>query len=407
MCPSCSPSAAFYIKQLVTKRVPSPFVPKIEMTDEAAVLKTRKQKQKPILETSKAKNVAKNGVAVKKHIEKKPKSKWIGWVEVSSDGEQEFKQKVDAQWDVEDDIIGKRRRVSNAMIQENELSPRALRARSRPEQQVNKRARDEHEQEGEDEGKDDDEDMDAEPDISLYEEKEDTSVNTGTGSDEPDESLYEEKGDTSVDTSAESKESEESEDSLYQENPQDAPVRRRESLISISSQNSEDSEEGPVRRRARVIYTSSDDSEDSGDPMDVDQEPTSVEINSSDELSDPSSSSGDKTPSSVGQASFISEGSHEQIPSQPEATDNEDSMDLAYEDAMEYQNEEPKESHSNPPTGPEYVDDDDVDNDVQGLQASNTATPIVDNASLQNQRQVNCWGQFHESAVRSTLPRLG
>ena len=211
LCPSCSPSASFYIKQLVTKRAVSPVVPKIEMTEEAAASKTRKQKQKPVLE-SKEKDVAKKGVAVKKPGEKKPKPKWKGWMELSSDGEQEFKTKVDAQWDVEDDIVGKRRSSSRATIQETELSPRALRARSRPEQQMNKRARDE----------DEDEDEEAQ-----------------------------------------------SEESLYQENPQDTPGRRSTSPNHISSDDSEDSDEAPIRRRSPVTYISSDDSNDSEDTMDM------------------------------------------------------------------------------------------------------------------------------------------
>ena len=473
LCPSCSPSAAFYIKQLVTKRAASPVVPKIEMTDEAADSKTRKQKRKPVLGINKEKDVARKGVAVNKRGVKKlkPKPKWRGWVELSSDGEQEFKKKVDAQWDVEDDLVGKRRRDSRAMIQETELSPRALRARSRPEDQINKRARDEDEDKGED--------REAESDVSIYQE-EDTSVHTSAGSEESNESTYQENEDTSVPTSAEPEESDESiyqqkEDTSvhtsagskesreppYQENPQDAPVRRSVSLTSISSDDAEDSEKAPVRRRAPVIYISSDDSNDAEDTMDLDQDSTTIETNSSDKLSDPSSSSKDKRPSHLGQAKFASEGNHEGT-----AEDTEDSMDMEYEDALEYQDEEPQASRSDPPAGPESLDDAhsssgstptptnaphgkemansqgpppsepapattrstgtsgvspileaslpatvyedamDVradDDDVQEiLPATN---PTVNNASLY-ERQDNRWGEFPESAIRSTLPRL-
>ena len=363
LCPSCSPSAAFYVKQLATKRAASPVVPKIEMTDEAVGSKTRKQEQKPVLETNKEKGVAKKGVAVKKRAETKPKPKWIGWVELSSDGEQEFKKKVNAQWDVEDDLVGKPRRGSRAIIQETELSPRALRARSRPEQQINKRARDEDEDEGEDREA-------------------------------------------------------ESDESLHQENPQDTPIHQRASSpVNISSNDSEDSEEAPVRRRAPVIYISSNDSNDSEDTMDVDQEPTSIETHSSNE--DPAR--------------------------QPETEDTEDPTDMEYEDAMEYQDEEPQ---ANPPAGPEYMDDAhpssgsihnptnalhgrevagsqspppesslpaigdedamDVRADDDGVQEVLLASnPTVDDFSLRYQRQDNRWGEFHESAIRSTLPRLG
>ena len=260
LCPSCSPSASFYIKQLVTKRAASPVVPKVEMTDEAAGSKTRKQKQKPVLEL-KEKDMAKKGVAIKKRGEKNPKPKWKGWMELSSDGEQEFKKNVDAQWDVEDDIVGKRRRGSRAMIQETQLSPRALRARSRPEQQINKHARDEDEHEHDDEGEDDGEGEDWEA---------------------------------------------ESDESLYQEDPQDTPVRRRAAPIHISSNDLEDSDEAPIRRRALVTYISSDDSDDAGDAMDVDEEPTNIAPNISDELSDPSPRSSEERPSYSAQASFTS-----------------------------------------------------------------------------------------------------
>ena len=240
-CPDCSPSATFYIKQLVTKRPASPVVPNFEMADATPNSKTRKQKS--VLEI-KEQHVAKKGIAVKKNGEKKPKPKWMGWVELSSDGEQEFKQKVDAQWEVDDDIVGKRRRCSRAMSQETEFSPRALRARLRPEQKIDEHALEEHEDEGEDEGEDRGEDSD----VSIYEENEDTSVDT-------------------------SAESEESKEPVYKNKPD---VRRRASLVRITSSDSDDSEEAPVRRRigrAPIISSSSDESNDSEDTMDVDNLP--------------------------------------------------------------------------------------------------------------------------------------
>ena len=380
LCPSCSPSAAFYIKQLVTKRAASPVGPEVEMTDEAASSNTRKQK--PVFDV-KEKDVPKKGVAVKKDGEKKPKPKWIGWVELSSDGEQEFKQKVDAQWDVEDDIVGRRRRSSRAIVKETELNPRALRARSRPEQQVKKRAFEEHEEEGDDEG----EDREAESDVSIYEEKEDTSVDTSAESAESEASPYKKNPQVSPARRRASRvciSSSESEDS--EEAPVRRRLRRRASRVCISSDDSEDSEEAPVRRRAGVIYFSSDESNDSDDTMDVDQEPTGIQTNASDELSDPSSSSEDNTSSHLRQASLASERNHEETPRQSDAADTEDSMDLVYEDAPEYQHEEPQANRSDPSAGSESMDD------GQEFQASTTATPIVDNASLQYQVQVNCRG---------------
>ena len=350
LCPSCSPSASFYIKQLVTKRAASPVVPKVEMRDEAAGSKTRKQKQKPVLET-KEKDVAKKGVAVKKRGEETPKPKWKGWMELSSDGEQDFKKKVDAQWDVEDDLVGKRRRGSRAIIQEAELSPRALRARSRPEQQINKRARDEDEHEHEHEG-----------------------------------------------------------ESLYQENPQDTPIRRSTSPTHVSSNDPEDSDEAPIRRRAPVTYISTDDSNDSEDTMDVDQEPMTVEISSSDELS----------------AQLASELNNAKTASQPSTEDTDDTTDMEYEDAMEYQDEPPKSnsesistpthtphsietiasSQSPPPESSSSATAHQDATDVQADDALATINPLLDHTSLYTP-QTNRWVSFPESALRSTLPRLG
>ena len=443
LCPNCSPSAAFYIKQLVKKWAASPVVPKVEMTDEGAGSKTRKQRQKSVLEVNKEKGVAKKGIALKKHGEEKPKPKWKGWVELSSDGEQEFKLKVDAQWDVEDDLAGKRRRDSKAVAEKTELSPRVLRTRSKSEQHIKKRA--EHEQEVVEE----EESEEADSEDSAYSENEDTHVHRTV----------------------------ESEESLYQEDPQDAP------LDSTSSDETEDSDEAPVvRRRGRIIYISSTDSDDSDDTMDVDDSSPTIETHTPDSLFDPppSSSSREDTPSDPGQATSASKGknnNNEEPARESETEDTEDSTDMEvdHEDSLEYQDEEPKASnHNNQPAGPEDSSVDDTqpsspesirtptdtshdsemtdsqnpppqesspdsnnstgtsgglsdnileasvpatgheedamdisaDDDVQEVQASLTATPIVDYASLY-QNQGNRWGEFRESAIRSTLPRLG
>ena len=278
LCPSCSPSAAFYVKQLTTtKRAASPVVPKIEMADEAAGSKTGKQKQKPV-SAIKGRVMAKKGVAVKKSGGQKPKPKWKGWMELSSDHEQEFKKNVNAQWDVEADVVGRRRRGSRAVVQESELIPRALRARFRPEQKINKAAHNDDEDENEDE--------EMESDGSIYQEEEDTSIDTSAGSEESEKS------------------------------------------------------------QASVFYIPSDDSNDSGDTMDMDD---------SSQSPPPEFSQGTSPPGTSG----VSEAS---LP----AIGHEDVQDL--------------------------------------LLATN---PIADDASLRYPRQGICWGGFPESAMRSTLPRLG
>ena len=175
LCPSCSPSAAFYIEQLVTKRAASPVVPK-----EAAGSATGKQKKQKPVSAMKERVVAKKGVAVKKSGAQKPKPKWKGWMELSSDHEQEFKKNVNAQWDVEADVVGRRRRGSRAVVQESELNSRALRARFRSEQEMNKAAHDEDE--------DEDEGEEAESDEYIYQDEEDTSVHTSAESEESEKS---------------------------------------------------------------------------------------------------------------------------------------------------------------------------------------------------------------------------
>ena len=305
LCPSCSPSAVFYVKQLVKKQATQPLVPEVEKTDEAPTSKTTKQASKSVMGTKK-KEVAKKGVAVKKPAEKKPKPKWVGWVELSSDGEEDFNNKVDAQWSVEDDVVGKRRRSSKAVAEENEPSSRGLRTRSKPQQRVSEQVHDE--ENDEDEGIV--EEVDSEE--SIYQEKESTFLNGR----------------------------EESEEFLDQE----------------------DEEEAPPRTKSSVIYISTYDSEDSEDIMEVAQRPNNTD-NPTSVSTPPESAPANKSTGTSG-VSPILEASVSAIQDQ---------------DAM----------------------DDDTHNDVEEL----LTAPIVDFATIYK-RQGNCWGEFPESAVRSTLPRL-
>ena len=379
LCPSCSPTAAFYVKQLVKKPASSPVVPKIEKTDQPATSKPEKQKQAPGTETKK-KEIVKKGVAVKKPAAKKPaeknsKPKWLGWVEMSSDGEEEFKKNVDAQWSVEDGFVGKRTRASKATAKENGPSPRSLRPRSRPERSIDKEEDDKEEDDKEEDEKEEDEKEEADSDESVFQESE--------------------------------------------------------------------------------FIISSNDSDNSENAMDVDHGPIDTVQNISDLLSSLFSASGEGDPSTLGHEGSAPKWDDDANASENKAEDLEDSMDMGHQD------EQHEASGNDPSDDPEYMDDghssgssplpvptpfvrevadsvssspepapfidltepstispglevsepaiiiedDDADSDVQEIQAP--ATPIVIDYAALYKRQGNCWGEFPESAVRSTLPRLG
>lgn len=397
LCPSCSPSAAFYIKQLVKgPPAPSP-VPKVEKAEKSAgsigklrergsaasssVSRPRKaaeranpngrqqqQEQEPVLETEN-KEVASKGVAVKKPTAKTPKPKWIGWVELTSDGEEDFKKKVDAQWSVEDAVIGKRTRGSKDVDEENETSSRTFRRRSRRK---------------------------------------------------------------TVET--------DSDESVYQEENENEEVR--------------------VQRRAPAIEIQSDGFNDSEDTMDLDEGVRHANKDSADEPFDPSTNSGEERKFSPGliRRDSTSDRAGQKKVIEVETEGLEDSMDMGFQD------EDPEIGRSDPSDGSEYVDDKNSSAsteipataftsrevaDSQGpppqssqatdqtgpsisspiLQVSEPAarhegaldisaeneglgnqdesiTPAVDFATLYK-RQGNCWGEFPESAIRSTLLRLG
>lgn len=381
LCPSCSPSAAFYIKQLVKQPAASSPVPKVKktggpaalssvprlrMTAERAGSKGKEQWSEPEM---KMKKVANKGVAEKKPAAKKPKAKWIGWVEMTSDGEEEFKKTVDAQWSVEDAVLGKRTRASKAMDEGNETSSRTLRRNSR--RKVIETDSDE------DEGKP----------VYQQDQQEETA---------------------------------DSEESVYQE---------------------KEKEEVRVQRRASVIEMPSNDSNDSEDIMDIDQGAKDADKDSADEPSDPSPNSGEErqfSPDPVRKDSTPNQDGKRKV-SEVEVEGLEDVMDEGLDaggsdlsGSSEYVDDKktsasteilatasgsrevpgsqslpPQSSRVTEPTarledalefGAESEGQEDEDIVV-------TTTP-VDFAVLYR-RQGNYWGEFPESAIRSTLPRLG
>lgn len=148
LCPKCSPNASFYVKQLVKKRaasLPHPKTGKLAASKSAkgkesqstsakaatttpTTSKDKAQKQEANTKNEDGKSV-KKGVAMKKPAQKKPKPKWQGWVELPSDEEEEMKRKIDAEWGMEDAVVGKRRRSVRHAAEETETSSHGLRPR--------------------------------------------------------------------------------------------------------------------------------------------------------------------------------------------------------------------------------------------------------------------------------------
>ena len=148
LCPKCSPNASFYVKQLVKKRAASPPRPKPGKVAASEIPKgkesrsTSAQAATPTPAPAKDKvqkvevgtrnndgEAVKKGVAVKKPVQKKPKQKRQGWVELPSDEEEELKRKIDAEWAMENAVVGKRRRSSRLAAEESETSSYGLRPR--------------------------------------------------------------------------------------------------------------------------------------------------------------------------------------------------------------------------------------------------------------------------------------
>lgn len=363
LCPTCSPNEAFYAKQLVQKREDSPLVPEAEKADEPAGSRVWQQEQEreqvPTLGT-REKEVAKKGVAVKRPAAPKPKPRWVGWVELSSEGEEDFKTRVDAQWSVDNVISGKRRRASKAVGEDTETGSPTFRRNSRRKRIVE---RDSDEEEGE---------------------------------------------------------------SVYQEKDQQQHQQQEE----------EEEEEGaPVHRKASVTEFLSGDSDDSEYAMDVDAGADDGDEDSADELSDPHSNSWEERhilPVQI-RADSTSHRDRKTQVSEREPEDLEDSKDMEYQD----KSLEASSSHASDVSeyvdANEYIDDNEVsgasrahvnaspDREVAVSPVTQVSEPAIrreedghevprtvesNNSAPLYQRQGNCWGDFPESAIRSTLPRL-
>lgn len=316
LCPSCSPNAAFYIKQLVKQRETPPVAPTPKKT--AAATSSKGKKQTPVV---KKEALEKKGVAAKKLAAKKPKSKWKGWVEMSSDGEEEFKEKVNAQWKIDTALgnLGKRQAASKAMSEEDDTGRRGVRTHSRAGR---RKVVVETDSEEEGEGIND---------VGSFHEAEDQERDEERGEDEDEgEEEYEEEQEQETEY-----EDEEDEEEVHWDEEQE-----------------DDEQEPPVRRSASIIDISSGDSDDSEDTMAVDDATYRADKDSADELSNsPPSYEGDRHVS-PDLAQPRSNSSHD-------TEDNSPGGDWEYpEDFMdtEYQDRTVEASNSNPSNDAEYFD---------------------------------------------------
>ena len=453
LCLSCSPNAAFYAKQLEKRKAAAPSIPMLKkgatpssiqpITKIPKVTTQSFSKEKePVSHSGPSaaptsskdkeqdKGTVKKGIAVKKPVPEKPKPKWPGWIELPSDEEEEYKKNVNARFRMEDGVSGKRRRSSKAVPEEKETGSRRLRARSRPGAQVTKQVNTDSEEEDEDEEVDSEESLYQEEDYEEEgeddEEAEEEPVSEGS-SDRGKACLSEEISDEHEyfeDTMEVDEDDKDSLDELFEGSPdvdeelfvsQD-PLPTEANLsgdaMGDASEDEEEEEEN-LPSEALNEYLES--------PMDVEpDEDDSVEASSSssnisehvedeeyvdDDTSSPSpqpppkvyyarkrgqrsSPSPESTPPTSPAGPSTASSSHEEVlitHEQIVLSDDDDSMDLDSE-----------------------YGDPEVEI-LEGGQGPVSVAPVVESSDIATlyQRQGNRWGEFPESAERSTLPRLG
>ncbi|KAF6222008.1 hypothetical protein HO133_001976 [Letharia lupina] len=381
LCPSCSPNAAFYIKQLVKGRAASPLLP----TSGKAVTPTSSKAKEPVpevkekgtvkkgiavkdpvaeeakgqeAETTNGK-ISKKGIATKKAASERAKPRWIGWVEMSSDGEEDYKKKVNAKFLMEDGVKGKRTRGSKASPEEDETGPRRFRTRSRPGR----------------------------------------------------------KAKNVVETDSDEEEGSERMDSVYQKHEEEEEEEEEEDQEETSgSEDGSMHEEAPVNKDAPVKNDASvfqeDDEEDT---MEIDQESEKEDQGSADEPSDTDGEDSDVSPPArrereSGAPGPVRKGGGNGAdgPSQRTAT-------CAPAARSDTPSRFPTSDRTGgmvaaSPTGDDAMDLDEggEGHGSHGGRMAVTVSPAVESNdyAARYQRQGNCWGEFPESAIRSTLPRL-
>lgn len=389
LCPKCSPSTTFYLKQLMKNRAAPTLAPKLKKPDESAGSKGKEQEpttkneptakrgiavKRPITDAptsseekehkpaAKKTEMVKKGVAVKKPVAEKAKPKWIGWVEMSSDAEEEYKKKVDESFRVEERIQGRRTRASKAAAVENETGSRMLRTRSRPAARK------------------------IVVETDSEEEEEEPSLHEAESSTEESSDDYEDPEDTmDMDEGADSIQEHSAED-LSDSGVSPAP----EQTTPSSGQYDEESD-------SEVVAEDFEDSTYGRDTSSEHDVENSMEVDPNERESEPCNNSTDQDDNDAW------------APAQtPAKTSNPVDLTAASSPS-------PESTPATKPASPGLSSEDSMDVDegheVQDQQDRVFATviPAVEshNYAALYQHQGNYWGDFPESAVRSTLPRLG
>ena len=349
LCPKCSPNAEFYVKQLVKKEA-APQVASKKIEKKADVSGSKKQEQESEV-GKKMREVAKKGTAIKKPAQSKPqprpKPRWLGWQELSSDGEKEFKKNVDAKWDVEDVSARKRKRTSKDVFEEDEAGPSRLSSHSRVrgKRRVIVTSSDEDEEEDDNKkAREEQQPGDADSEGVIYQEMEE---------EEKEDDITDDADD--VDNNDDDNEQEEQENSSKSEDDTMdwETVSPSSGDGSPSKLSPRDSEVG--RQIARQLEQLDEDHEDRASEGGVEDPEDSMEMDSHHEIHDSDVSDGSQ---------YIDEVEDDTSTVSQSADEREDSMD--------------------------------VDAQAQGQ------TPVA----AQYQPQGNIWGDVPDSAIRSTLPRL-
>lgn len=400
LCPSCSPNAAFYVKQLVKGPAGQPPNPNSGKAATKLSSKNKEPVQKPRKSATKAKEpmpspkhfggplrsemqerntdtrkpqVANKGIAVKKPAPEKPKPKWVGWIELASDDEEQFKEKVEAQWRVEEGLSGKRTRASKSVAEANETGSRKRRASSRAEGKKQVVKTDPVEEEEGDEWDD-----------AVYQEKEDKeedpvsdegSTHKEASEDEEtsgNEDVSMDEGETTPEENSEEEHSANDQESVSQEDCEDSmDVDIDDDTEKVDNNSAESSSDvffsAEEEITAPLAHTNEhSDSELSDPPSDIDEE---------------NPASGIQTPTS---------------PTTPTPT-----QDRLLDETAAPQGDASPASH--------FSEDMDVDEGDQGQQEEVvvTANPaaVSDDVAARYQRGY-VWVEYPESAIRSTLPRL-
>ena len=400
LCPKCCPNVEFYLKQLGKKRAATPAVSrqKVEKRAGASGSKREEKEQESRVEKTK-REAAMKGPAVKKPVrskpEPKPKPRWVGWQEMSTDGEKKFKKSVDAQWEVEDVGDRKRKTVSKIMFEEDEAGPSRLssRTKARGKRRVVVTSSDEEdEEECTIQRRPEETDFEA----SIYQEKEeeeeeedntDDNHNDDDDKDEDAKKQYDDDDEDEMEEQDLSDPSDLSDDTMDRDDvppgskdgsPSKLPTRdfeEKRQLARQLGQFDQDDEDGASKR----------DLEDLDDPMETDSHHETRSSDLSDNESQYINEDEVDTPTPPRTPLKIPRGGREVPDSVSPSPGPTEAASRAVSLVLEV-------SH--------LADERDDGMDVDARDEAQTPVAFL------YQRQGNCWGDFPKSAIRSTLPRL-